>query len=151
MSGIEILPGEYECFVDVWNNKQTRGWGERIARIGIRLLNSEETVFEQIGEIGVDAGLAGFYQDKPDFTDDEWSEFCDKVFDEDEREAHFIDGGVCSSSGYGDGGYGVYGRFNVKHGAHDVLCIRFIEDETSFYSAEDPERFGEDDEEEEVE
>lgn len=59
-------------------------------------------------EIGVDAGLAGFFNNKPDFDDDEWSEFCDKIcnfkaaiFEKDERSGFFTE------SGYGDGGYKV--------------------------------------------
>lgn len=133
MNGVEILPGEYECFVDVWSNKQTGGWGERVARIGIRRLRSEETVFEQIGEIGVDAGLAGFYQDKPDFTDEEWSEFCDIIHDY--PTMHLSEGefsgrlnGFTASSGYGDGGYPVYAARNSR-GQVVALEIHFIWEE----------------------
>lgn len=72
-------------------------------------LNSSK--WEYIGSIGVDAGLAGFFWNKPDFDDDAWSDFCSKInWDKDT----FIDQyGFYSSSGYGDGCYEVYG---IKEG-----------------------------------
>ena len=68
-------------------------------------LNSPK--WKEIGEIGVDAGLAGFFWNKPDFKDNEWREFCDKM---DFEKVAYLDKdmGFWSSSGYGDGGYGVY-------------------------------------------
>ena len=61
---------------------------------------------KEIGSIGVDAGLAGFFHNKPDYTDDEWAAFCDRVSHGD---AWLIKDGFYSTSGYGDGCYGVYG------------------------------------------
>ena len=60
-------------------------------------------------EIGVDAGLAGFFNNKPDFDDDEWSEFCDNLHDIDTAlfESDDCEEGFFTSSGYGDGGYEV--------------------------------------------
>lgn len=127
MNGVEILPGEYECFVDVWDNEQTGGWGERVARLGIRRLRSEETVFHQIGEIGVDAGLAGIFEDKKDFTDDEWSELCNSI-DRPGEKAWLRDDGFFSSSGYGDGGYPVFAAKNSR-GQVVALEIQFIWEE----------------------
>jgi hypothetical protein len=76
---------------------------------------------EEIGEIGVDAGLAGFFNDKPDYTDDEWSEFCDSIRN---GNAWIRDEGFFSSSGYGDGCYPVNAcRIN---GEIVALEIRFI-------------------------
>ena len=64
--------------------------------------------WKEIGEIGVDAGLAGFFWNKPDFTDSEWNEFCDKL-DKNNEVAYLDEGmGFWCSSGYGDGIYKVY-------------------------------------------
>ena len=52
---------------------------------------------KKIGDIGVDAGLAGFFHNKPDYTDDEWAAFCDRVRHGD---AWLIKEGFYSSSGY---------------------------------------------------
>lgn len=63
--------------------------------------------------IGVDAGLCGFYNHKPDFkSDDLWGRFCDSL-------EHFEDTycvcdikpyGITVSSGFGDGVYRLYAQ-----------------------------------------
>jgi hypothetical protein len=82
----------------------------------------------------VDAGLAGFFETKQNFTDKEWSNFCNNI-----RTgcAWIINGtsyGVFSSSGFGDGGYEVIGHVSNKLDAgspviYDGLEIIFIDDE----------------------
>ena len=56
--------------------------------------------------------MAGFFENKPDFKgDDEWMQFCEKVFDELDKtglDVHLCDYGFYSESGYGDGTYPVY-------------------------------------------
>ena len=68
-------------------------------------LNSPK--WEEIGDIGVDAGLAGFFWNKPDFKDGEWSKFCDAM---DSSKVAYLnkDMGFWVQSGYGDGFYNVY-------------------------------------------
>ena len=78
------------------------------------------TGFDCIGTICVDAGLAGFFENKPDFTNDEWSHFCDLTFgNETDNDFKVIDNcayvkngnnykGFYTSSGEGDGNYHVY-------------------------------------------
>ena len=68
-------------------------------------LNSPQ--WEEIGRIGVDAGLAGFFWNKPDFTDEKWSAFCDSL-DFDKSVWLREEMGFFCSSGYGDGYYSVY-------------------------------------------
>lgn len=71
-----------------------------------RSFKLESKKWECIGSIGVDAGMAGFFWNKPDFSDDEWRKFCD---DFDFKKGHKDDDyGFYSSSGYGDGMYDVY-------------------------------------------
>ena len=75
---------------------------------------------EWIGNIGVDAGLAGFFHDKPDFTDAQWTAFCDQIKTGD---TWLTDLGFFSVSGYGDGAYKV---FAAKTGNEvTALEIRF--------------------------
>ena len=78
--------------------------------------------YKKIGTIGVDAGLAGFFHDKPDFeTDSEWMAFCSKVNGKDYA---IVEYGVCSVSGYGDGMYPVYAARD-KEGNIIALRIRY--------------------------
>ena len=97
---------------------------------------------ELIGSIGVDAGLAGFFHDKPDYTDEQWSVFCSTIAC---GEAWVKEEGFFSSSGIGDGEYDVYGipwtdeseatnSNSIKSSDHTfcALEIRFIEPEYFF-------------------
>ena len=136
LNDVEIKPGEYECWADVWDNTQTNGWGERVARLGIRLLGSDERTFNYLGEIGVDAGLAGFFEDKKDYTSEEWLEFCEEI-DRSNSKAWILNEGFFSSSGYGDGGYPVYAARDAS-GQIVALEIQFIsEDEEDDEEDED--------------
>lgn len=76
---------------------------------------------EKIGSIGVDAGLAGFFHNKPDYSDEAWSKFCDRIRHGD---AWLTEDGFYSSSGYGDGCYGVYAY--KQDGEITALEVRFL-------------------------
>lgn len=127
MDDVKIREGTYDCIV--WRHTDK---GEidgkpyvdrRVGIIGIYLdgVIPPQKSMKEIGSIGVDAGLAGFFHHKPDYTDDEWSALCDRIG---EGDAWLTEDGFFSSSGYGDGGYPVY-----AHKVHDeitALEIRFI-------------------------
>ena len=107
-------PGIYTGYADIVDEGE---WGMRVARIEILKddIHCEEEYYDPIGSIGVDAGLAGFFRDKPDYPNDEWIDFLVesgvfKTRDEhDYSKAYYaIDYGLFSESGYGDGGYTVY-------------------------------------------
>lgn len=95
----DVKAGNYDCII--WRGNSEAGI------IGIYLngkIPSQKSM-KKIGEIGVDAGLAGFFMDKPDYNDKEWHEFCDSIKKGDawiKREGFF------SRSGDGDGIYDVY-------------------------------------------
>ena len=95
-----ISAGTYECYI----HEKDTSWGRRVARIGICKEKADR--YEQKGSIGVDAGLAGFFINKPDYDDDQWDDFVYR-----EGKAWIINDGFYSSSGYGDGCYEVYAGY----------------------------------------
>ena len=123
----KVTPGIYNCYAYIGEEPD---WGRRvwINQIVIadgdeadyaEALVSEDETWEEIGKIGVDAGMAGFFQNKPDFDDDDWDEFCSWICDksishnpeniEDSFLKSFESGdGFWTHSGCGDGCYGVY-------------------------------------------
>lgn len=106
LNGIRIAEGKYACIV---RRRDCGIWGERTAAIGIYREGSPEPRpgdAELIGSIGVDSGMAGFFHDKKDFSNEEWDSFCSLASER--RDAWIAYGGFFSSSGYGDGGYDVY-------------------------------------------
>lgn len=79
----DVLPGEYNCYameryVDDWGRRVTRTWiihtdyddnGKRPEKTKGLLLGEEYLC-------GVDSGLFGYFDNKPDFSDEEWYDFC---------------------------------------------------------------------------
>ncbi len=117
MTTDDVKAGNYNCII--WRGNS------RIGIIGIYLdgkIPSQKTM-EKIGTIGVDAGLAGFFMNKPDYSDKEWCEFCDSI----KRGDAWIKGeGFFSCSGDGDGSYDVYA---YKEDSNiTALEIRFYKD-----------------------
>ena len=119
MDNVKIIPGKYNCisYIDT-ENKRTF-----ICQICLQGHNSpqQNSKKESIGSIGVDAGMAGFYQDKPNYSDEEWYDFCEAC------KANNFDylineHGFCTSSGYGDGSYDVY-AYRCKDG---IYCLEII-------------------------
>ena len=127
MNDVKIKDGEYTCAI--WMHTEKGEYdGEpcidrRVGIIGIYLEGAIpcQRAMEEIGSIGVDAGLAGFFHKKPDYDDAAWSSFCDTI---QTGSAWLTKDGFFSSSGYGDGGYGVYAH--KTDGEIDALEIRFL-------------------------
>ena len=117
----DCVPGEYACYVEITDEGL---WGKRVASIAIYLNDEECETYDPIGEIGVDAGLAGFFNNKPDYTHDEWLEICDLAFGE---KYCLLPYGVFSESGFGDGGYDVYS--NSDRSAFKIVFIEPKDDE----------------------
>jgi len=122
-----VKRGDYECAVwrgttvEIYDGKPYRD--TRVWILGIYLdgIIPKQKKFEEIGEIGVDAGLAGFFMDKPDYDDEAWSEFCNSIR---EGDAWIKPEGFFRSSGLGDGCYPVYAHRN-ESGYITALEIRF--------------------------
>lgn len=117
INNFPIDPGVYECYTLTASDIETDGWGERIARIGIRKPRTLSTHCERKGSIGVDSGMAGF------FACDNKTEF-DRVLENFMDDVFLSDKAFFSSSGYGDGGYDVYAGY--QNGKIVEVYIEFI-------------------------
>lgn len=112
----ECQPGVYVGYVDIVD---CGVWGMRVGAITIcreDVLIDGVFDWECIGDIGVDAGLAGFFNNKPDYPDDDWICFLEDngiLGDNKKEEDYYVcDCGIFSASGYGDGGYNVFANAN---------------------------------------
>lgn len=127
MNDVKIKEGVYTCvvwrqtFKDEYEGKPYTD--RRVGIIGIYLdgVIPPQRSMKEIGSIGVDAGLAGFFHHKPDYDNENWSKFCDLISHGD---AWLTKDGFFSTSGYGDGGYGVYAQ--KRDGEIVALEIRFL-------------------------
>lgn len=113
-----IVPGAYDCYVGTRAEK----FGEVVHEL--TLLSAQEEHLSPslqtqiIGTIGVDAGLAGFFEGKPDYDDETWYKLCDFLLEPTDgiQRRYWIGDEsspmkckcVLSISGYGDGDYDVY-------------------------------------------
>lgn len=122
LDNVKIKPGVYECnsFVCV-NSKDKWDKGRTfIAQICLEGFEKPENdKGTKIGSIGVDAGEAGFYQDKPDYNSEEWMSFCERIT-KNNYQYLISEHGFCTSSGYGDGYYDVY-SFSNSDG--EICCL----------------------------
>lgn len=126
-TNVVVKDGTYDCMI--WKQTEKVEYegkihnDTRVGIIGIYLngIIPRQRSMEEIGVIGVDAGLAGFFMDKPDYTEDQWQDICDMVY---KGDAWITDDGFFSSSGWGDGSYGVYAY--KESGEIVALEIRFM-------------------------
>lgn len=104
MNDVKISDGEYTC--NVWHHTDKGTYKDGtpysyilVGAIGIYRNGDipRQKDMEKIGSIGVDAGLAGFFHNKPDYSDEAWSKFCDRIRHGD---AWLTEDGFYSSSGY---------------------------------------------------
>jgi len=120
--------GEYTGYAVISDEGE---WGKRVASLAIYKDDEHYDIddMEWIGDIGVDAGLAGFFNNKPDYPGDKWKEFLVdagvfKTEDEYDYDKKYYDigYGLFSDSGYGDGCYEVYATID-----RDAFMIVFIQ------------------------
>lgn len=133
INNVGVISGIYNCYATVaeWGGKYPE---RRITDCQIIHKDYDGNLYEweRIGAIGVDAGLAGFFQSpKKDYSFEEWSDFCEWVFSKDshnptnaENDMCYIhDGGFFTQSGFGDGGYDVYA---AKDESGNILGLEII-------------------------
>lgn len=116
-----ITPGKYIYTVKLEQEQNC----EIVSQLKIQLKNAKSGVrsLREVGTIGVDAGLAGFFEDKPDYNDEDWKKVVDMILAcegpavlKTDKESPFGCNGIVVSSGYGDGVYrvleiiGAYGK-----------------------------------------
>ena len=125
INDVKIKPGKYHCVA--WMGEDD-DWGQRcfIAAIYHTDVKGSLNQFfkkntECLGDIGVDAGMAGFFENKPDYNDEEWANFCNCIRD---GHAWCVEEGFFTSSGIGDGCYEVYAEKD-ENGDIIALEIRF--------------------------
>lgn len=127
MNNVQIKDGEYTCLV--WYHTDKGEYNGKpysykvVGIIGIYLdgIVPYQKAMEEIGSIGVDAGLAGFFHQKPNYDDKAWDKFCDSIRNGD---AWITEDGFCSTTAYGDGEYPVYAF--KQSGKIVALEIRFV-------------------------
>lgn len=127
LNDVKIKEGEYQCII--WNERKSYNSpsGELrnstyVSKIGIYLGEIPDMHdFEEIGEIGVDSGMAGFFNHKPDYTIEEWLRLCESIHSNSESKEYYInDEGFFSNSGRGDGCYSVYA---AKDGNGEITSL----------------------------
>ena len=150
-----MAPGVYDCMV-AYHEKV--GGYRHVSCARIVLADGDKECLKQlderikrgrswryVGDIGVDAGIAGFFDgEKPDFSDSEWAEFCNWMREKDmeakkqdggreplwyiRRLVHSGKDGFWTSSGYGDGGYSAYAIHSIIGGKRltTAVEIRFL-------------------------
>lgn len=142
---LDVLPGTYSVYGYVDDMGE---WGNRVVCItaqheGVIGDLDPHDIDEVISyNIGVDAGLCGFFCGKPDYKGDGmWNDFLNSTCMPDgkwdsEHKIWASPEGVFSESGFGDGIYTLYAHRN-KDGVIDALKVQFIEDEDEDYEDED--------------
>lgn len=124
-----VRPGDYIGYLALADEEYGKYADGRIAEQylvpdGMKITDLDCSKFEPIGDIGVDSGTAGIfnYNFFADIRNQEsekkitWKEFHDKIYKKNHPgvdanwTAGIVDGeGIVSSTGYGDGGYAIYG------------------------------------------
>lgn len=102
----ECVPGTYYGYIET-SNKSV--WGMRVKRVkNIAIFKDNNMLpldeMDTIGTISVDSGLAGFFNNKKDFSEEEWEKLCKTI---EKGDAWALYDGIFSNSGYGDGVYAV--------------------------------------------
>ena len=104
-----VFKGEWEASVEI---QDCGDWGNRVAQLILKVPGQEIVKSIKLpDDIGVDAGVCGVFEDKPDYQDEDWDgimvEFghgyktCGLAL----TSNAFHCNGAWSHSGYGDGSY----------------------------------------------
>lgn len=95
---------------------EDNSWGRRIAQLVVRHeslkpgdMNIDDFKRQGTNIVGVDSGQAGFI-DALQFSSDDYEKFCELTLSS--RSAGCLDYAAVSSSGYGDGGYDLYVKYD---------------------------------------
>jgi hypothetical protein len=117
-----VLPGIYKCF---YHKQKAGDWGERIWSCRVIHKDCLDIITKNPtfgGRVGVDAGLCGFFDNKPDYNDTEWHELCGKI---ENTNYYVLPYGCFTSSGIGDGEYDYY-LWKNEEGKVVAAELRFL-------------------------
>ncbi|MCL2797633.1 MAG: hypothetical protein FWD58_06230 [Firmicutes bacterium] len=120
-----VLPGTYKCF---YHKSRLNNWGERMWSCRVvhkDYLDIVRTNPRRAGSVGVDAGLCGFFDNKPDYDAKAWSELCDELQGKAEPVSFILPYGCFTTSGIGDGSYD-YFIWRNKQGLIVAAELRFL-------------------------
>lgn len=130
---MDCQPGNYKGYAYISDEGD---WGKRVAMLSIFKDGKKKDLKKMkfIDSIGVDAGMAGFFRDKPDYPGGNWHGFlveagaynAEGEWDY-SRRVYSIDYGIFSESGFGDGCYEVYA--NKSKSAFTIVFIPEEEEE----------------------
>ena len=112
------VPGVYKGYANISEEDGSKG---RVVSLSI-YLDGEVVPLSQMyllnKDIGVDSGMCGFFNDKPDYNGPKWDEFINSL----EGWGYYsLSNGILANSGYGDGVYNVY--TNKESTAFTVVFI----------------------------
>ena len=118
---VTILPGEYTGYI--WREWKTFRNGTRFAEphcLGIYRggIIPPQKKRELIGTIGVDAGMFGFFENKPDYGEAEWQKICQRALSKNPSWLHRD--GFITLTADGDGAYPLYG---YKDDAGNIVAL----------------------------
>ena len=130
-----VKAGNYYAF---YGTADFKNWGNRITQIIVTHEDYNSDIitdfsdFEWIGDCCVDSGTCGiwdydyFETYHEDGLNDDWydNNICNLL----DKIALFGGVSICSSSGFGDGCYGVYGKYNDKNQLVAIQIV-YISDE----------------------
>lgn len=128
INDVKIKQGVYTCMVS-YRNESYEYNGETHTATHTRLIGiylngavPSSRDMEDIGDIGVDTGMAGFFHNKPDYDENAWTEFCKNA--PPTLHVYLEDVGFFCGALDGDGVYPVYAHRD-NSGEIDALEIRF--------------------------
>lgn len=132
--------GVWEAYITVSDEGM---WGKRVSNLVTyhkEQLNSiahDSFLWQRTNhDIGVDSGMAGVFNadlipaTREGCNNPVWDNWYSSLY-KDESKAKVIEGGVVSSSGYGDGGYDSY-LITDAHGEVIAIKIEFITDDEDY-------------------
>lgn len=106
INDVELPAGNYDGYV---RYKSDGGIAELLvmdAQIKLEDIEDHRDIqpLVDLGDVGVDCGVCGVFEGKPDFSDREWEMFCADEIPTGE-DGWITSYGICSPSGGSDGGY----------------------------------------------
>lgn len=125
-----VFKGEWEASVEI---EDCGDWGNRVAQLILKVPGQEVIKSVRLSnDIGVDAGVCGVFEDKPDYQMKAWGDICDELCYKNYGLASisnaFHCNGAWSSSGYGDGSYTAVIGMN-EAGKIVQIIVEYLTDE----------------------